>query len=196
MCRNKVHLVRGKICPKCLEIGDHECAGELPFASVYSCGYYHDAKLRSLITRIKFSGVTVIAKDLELFLSQRCGVDLEPEAVLVPMPLAEKRLRQRGFNQAEFIANTMIEAWGLNNKVNSSVLARAVHREAQSNLEHDLPTRSANIKNVFSCEKTPPEHVVLVDDVATTGATAAEAARVLISAGGKRVDLLTLAIGA
>lgn len=195
-CRGGVHLVRDGICPKCLTAGEHECVGNLPFAEVVSCGFYHDAKLRALITRLKFSGVTVVASDLRLFLQERVLVDVPVEAVLMPMPLSQKRLKERGFNQAEFIAWQMKEAYRLPNRIDTGLLERIKHGDPLSSLEHDLALRSGQVKGAFRVRFAPLEHVVLVDDVATTGATAGEAARVLLAAGAKRVDLLTLAIGA
>ncbi len=70
------------------------------------------------------------------------------------------------------------------------------YKDPQSSLEHDLSIRSKHISGAFKLVGTPSEHVVLIDDVVTTGATAAEAARVLLANGAKRVDLVTLAIGA
>ena len=59
-----------------------------------------------------------------------------------------------------------------------------------------LATPAGHIRGAFRAQKESPEHVVLIDDVVTTGATAGEAAMVLIEAGAKKVDLVTLAVGA
>jgi len=195
-CRGGVHLVKNKICPRCLTIGEHECEGDLPFGEVILFGFYHDPKLRALITKLKFSGVTVLKSDLIAFLKAQNDVVIDAGAVLVPMPLASHRLKERGFNQAGFVAEVLSEAFGWSNVIDSEVLERFVHSDPQSSLEHDLALRSKHINGAFKVVKRPPAHVVLIDDVVTTGATAAEAVRTLKSAGAERVDLVTLAVGA
>jgi predicted amidophosphoribosyltransferase len=94
------------------------------------------------------------------------------------------------------VAEALKEAFKLRNDIDLNLLERAEHLDPQSSLEHDYALRAGHIKGAFRVNNTPPEHVVLVDDVATTGATAGEAAEALIMAGAKRVDLVALAIGA
>lgn len=125
------------------------------------------------------------------------------------MPLADKRLKERGFNQAELIASLFSNEWQVkSNKSDGSVLVtryqlpvtkcliRVAHRDPQSSVEHDLAARQLNIKNCFEAIGQVPKQVILVDDVITTGATAAEAAGALLAAGAESVSVLTLAIGA
>ncbi len=195
-CRSKVHLVKGEICAKCLKVEEHECEGFLPFGAVESFGYYHDPKLRALITKLKFNGVTILKVDLLAFLCTQKLPIISSNAVLVPMPLAQKRFKERGFNQAEFVLETLKEAFDLPNIVDLDLLERVEYKEPQSSLAHDFGVRAGHIKGAFKVKKESPEYVVLIDDVVTTGATAEEAARVLIDAGAKRVDLVTLAVGA
>ena len=110
------------------------------------------------------------------------------------MPLADKRLKERGFNQAELIAKVFCEC--LPQARMSLCLKRVAHRDPQSSVGHDLATRQLNIKNCFEAVGQVPKNIVLVDDVITTGATAAEAAGALLAAGAESVSVLTLAIGA
>ena len=195
-CRNKIQRVRGGICAKCLSIGEHECKGELPFLSVMAFGYYHDPILRALITKLKFNGVTILENDLKVFLRTHKPIELSPDAVIVPMPLADKRLKERGFNQAEYIAGIMKQVYLWPNPMDLNVIKRVKHRDPQSGMGHEYELRAGNISGVFECGDNPPKTVFLVDDVATTGATAAEAAKVLMQAGTEEVHLVTLAIGA
>ncbi|MDD5438025.1 MAG: hypothetical protein PHC70_02670 [Patescibacteria group bacterium] len=187
-CRQSVQKNTDQICPACLSMGDHECAGTLPFKQVWSLGYYHDPKLRSAITALKFNGTSALKDDLRKFVSDRLPV-LPEGAVMIPMPLAEKRLKERGFNQAELIA-------ALIGNFRTDCLIRSVHRDPQSSMAHDLVERGMNIRHCFKTVGDVPKNIILIDDVITTGATAAEAARVLLSAGAETVSVLTLAIGA
>ena len=93
------------------------------------------------------------------------GVD-----VLVPIPLSKRRLRSRGFNQAEAIAKGMTAA--LNIPVRTDVLKRMKDRESQTHFS--VPQRLENADKVFhlnSTEGLQGKHVMIVDDVMTTGTT-------------------------
>ncbi|MFZ6014932.1 MAG: ComF family protein [Patescibacteria group bacterium] len=195
-CRRRVHLVQRDICPRCLAAEAHECVGEYTFTKIVTAGFYHDERLRKVITALKFNGAYAILPQVVEFLRSRVKMpDISSNAVLIPIPLAEKRLKERGFNQAELIAGAYREAFNLQNEIRSDVLMRSRFTDPQSSLEHSIHLRQQNIAGCFQCSPNPPEEIVLADDVATTGATAAEAAGVLLTAGAQKVWLLTLAIG-
>ncbi|MHB8831124.1 MAG: ComF family protein [Patescibacteria group bacterium] len=193
-CRQEVQLLNSAVCPRCLSLGQHECHGDLPFNHVWAIGFYHDPKLRSAITALKFHGTSTLQNSIKLFLEARQLSGLPADGVLVPMPLADKRLKERGFNQAELIARIFCDC--LPQASLNKSLKRVAHRDPQSSVEHDLAARQLNIKNCFKAIGQVPKHVILVDDVITTGATAAEAAYVFLAAGAESVSVLTLAIGA
>lgn len=193
-CRQAVQVLNNAICPRCLSLNQHDCQGDLPFDQVWAAGFYHDPKLRAAITALKFHGTSALVRDIKLFLDTRQLPDTPADAVLVPMPLADKRLKERGFNQAELIAKIFCDC--LPQASLSSCLKRVAHRDPQSSVEHNLAVRQLNIKNCFEAVGQVPKHVILVDDVITTGATAAEAAHVLLAAGAESISVLTLAIGA
>jgi len=206
-CRTAVQRLDSLICPRCLDVGTCDtapprgsarrervtCNGHLPFASVLSFGYYHDPKLRSVITVLKFNGTSAVLNDLRSFIVSR-PIDLPTVDAVIPMPLAQERLRERGFNQSELIA----EAFPSCNvkRLTCNVLVRTANRVPQSSLEHDAVARRTNVVGAFACHGAVPSSILLVDDVATTGATAGEAAGALLAAGAHQVHLLTLAIGA
>ncbi len=195
-CKGRVEKIQSRICPACLSLENHVCDGDLPFKQVWSFGLYHDPVLRAVITKIKFNGVTIVKNDLAEFLSNFPAPVFFQDAVIMPMPLSEKRLKERGFNQAEYLAQIMKEVFGWPNPIDLDSVKRVKHRDPQSGMGHEYEVRAGNISGVFECVKEPPGSVVLIDDVATTGATAAEAARVLMQAGTEEVYLVTLAIGA
>jgi ComF family protein len=111
--------------------------------------------------------------------------------VLVPVPLHWQRLFQRGFNQAVELAVPIGRV--LDIPVLTTGLTRRRATAAQSGL--NSRTRKKNLRGAFRWRhrQPPPAHVVLVDDVMTTGATAAECTRVLLAAGAGRVDVWTAA---
>jgi ComF family protein len=109
--------------------------------------------------------------------------------VLVPIPLGPRRLRERGYNQAEALARALGRASGL--RVDAAVLRRA--RETRSQTALAPTARAANVAGAFMASPTQGARLVLVDDVCTTGATLVAAARALRAAGAARVEAVTFA---
>ena len=113
--------------------------------------------------------------------------------IFVPAPLSQKRLSQRGYNQAELLAKLVGEKTGLEV---ADILGRRHVKKSQVEVA-DKEERRNNIKNVFSVSKDAkvPENIILIDDVITTGATVLEATKVLKRAGAKKVVVFAVAMG-
>jgi ComF family protein len=117
-----------------------------------------------------------------------------PDA-LVPVPMHWWRHWQRGFNQAELLADALlkhrrIKPIGL--KLNRHLCQKTKLTAAQHNL--DLAQRRHNLKSAFHCKADlRGQYLVIVDDVMTSGATAQELSQVLLQAGAQRVDIWCLA---
>jgi ComF family protein len=119
------------------------------------------------------------------------GASLLADAdIVVPVPLHRRRLRQRGFNQADDLAR------GLGRPI-----VRALRRSRPTRAQVELPAaeRQSNVAGAFSlAHRRSASHitgstVVLIDDVATTGATLEACAVVLRSAGAREMRALTAA---
>ncbi len=111
---------------------------------------------------------------------------------LLPVPMARKRLRERGFNQALMLARWL--SADLNIEYDEHLLLRPHETVAQQNL--DARTRKRNLLGAFalaSDAQVQGRHFALVDDVLTTGATAHSLARLLINARARQVDVYCLA---
>ena len=112
---------------------------------------------------------------------------------LIPVPLAKRREKERGFNQAELLATSLSEITSL---PILKALIRTRNTKAQSTLVHEV--RAQNMAKAFALA---PEvdvkglGIILVDDVYTTGATLEECARTLIQAGATEVWGLVVARG-
>lgn len=106
--------------------------------------------------------------------------------VLVPIPLHETRLRRRGYDQAMELSKALAR------KLDVPLLAGALKRvrDTAPQSELDASARQRNLKNAFAVPESAalPRHIVLIDDVMTTGATLHAAARTLRKAGAARVD--------
>ncbi len=111
-------------------------------------------------------------------------VDIKPD-IVIPVPLAYKRLFHRGYNQATLLARPIAKAFGVRMDLFS------LKRKYRADMGHkNAKQRMENVKGVFNVIK--PENIrgrkiLLVDDVMTTGATFSELRRVLMKAGAKEV---------
>ena len=110
--------------------------------------------------------------------------------VIIPIPMHNKRLKQRGYNQALELSRIFASHYQL--PLDYSSLVR--HRYTQLQAEMNASKRQQNVKNAFLLKQAISySHIVLVDDVMTTGSTVNEAAKVLKKSGVKRVDIWTIA---
>ncbi len=119
-------------------------------------------------------------------------IDLN-NTLAVPVPLHKKRQKWRGFNQAEIIAETIAKNFSM--EISRRNLIRIKNNQPQANL--DESARQSNIAGCFSWqgEKPADKTIVLIDDVATTGATLNECAKVLKDNGAEAVWGLVAAKG-
>lgn len=111
---------------------------------------------------------------------------------IIPVPLHPKRLRERGYNQAEVIAKGLAESMGV--PVITDVLLRNVNTQTQT--KKTRIERLKNMSGVFAVsnpEKISNGHILLVDDVITTGATLETCAQTLLEATDVKVSIATLA---
>ena len=104
------------------------------------------------------------------------------------MPVHKTRLKKRGYNQAEILARELAER---TDKPCAELLQKERSTPNQARLNKS--ERMENLKGAFSAISETPKHVVLIDDVMTTGATASECAKTLKRAGASVVYLLTFA---
>lgn len=178
--------------------GTVECGACLrdppPYAATFAAvDYSHPWD--GLITHFKFHAALDLAPAMAARLVaavRRSGAQL-PE-LLLPVPLSTARLRERGFNQA----------WELARRVGRALACRAEARLLLRIKNHPhqlalpLEQRAANVRGAFAVEplraaELPGRNIALIDDVMTSGATAAEATRVLLQAGAHTVQVWVVA---
>ena len=145
----------------------------------------HVTDLKTFLVELMYEGL--IQK--EIFYSV-----LTPDSILVPIPLYKTRLKSRGYNQSALLAGGLAKQFSLSSL---DILERVKNTHTQVGLTQ--LQRQENIKDAFVIKKefleTLPQQVFLVDDIVTTGATLAEAAKVLKKAGVKHVWGIALAHG-
>ena len=150
----------------------------------------------ALITRFKHQGAWPLGRLLGGLLAEHLRhaylEGLPRPELLLPVPLAAPRLRQRGFNQAALLARWL--GGSLRIAVDDDLLRRPRDTAAQQAL--DAAARKRNLRSAFALadpRRVAGRHLALVDDVLTTGATAEALARLLRQAGAARVDVYCLA---
>lgn len=143
-----------------------------------------------LIHRFKFAGDLAAGCWLAHQLAQSVLALPVPDLLVAP-PLTARSLRARGFNQSLEIAKVVGRAVGA--RVEFAALAKVRETAPQPALA--ARERRGNLRGAFACRRTfAGEHVAIVDDVLTTGATADELARVLKEAGAGRVSAWSVAL--
>jgi ComF family protein len=190
-CWSKLEPVPAPFCLQCgmpaaaIETRCGECRrGDHAFDFARSLFLFNDA-MRGIIHHLKYAGRISLAKPLGPPLRD-CLVSQGFQAKLVvPVPLHRSRIRDRGFNQAELLARQLALP------VNLRLLKRRKNTPSQTGLSRSQ--RTLNLSAAFEVRGQPPETVLVVDDVLTTGSTLHEIAKTLKRAGARRVEVLTVA---
>jgi ComF family protein len=151
-----------------------------------------------LISRYKFGDQTGWAAFFGVLLLNAPGVSqaLQSASLILPVPLSKERLQTRGFNQAWELASALAKRSGSAAKTDSALLLRVKNTRPQTELLRQ--ERLANVKGAFQVEPLRAhvlkgQHVILVDDVMTSGASLFTAAEALRAAGANHITGLILA---
>lgn len=179
--RCAVELPQGAICGQCLR--------RAPSFDAALAAFEYRFPVDRVIRRFKYAGDLALGRWLALALAQRVAAEAPPDLVVAP-PLAPPRLRERGFNQALEIAKVVAR------RVNVRCALDGLKRSRETAPQPGLGRRErlANLRRAFRCElELHGEHVAVVDDVMTTGATAEALARALKAAGAARVTIWAVA---
>jgi len=175
------------VCPACL-------ADEPAFARAVAFGSYDD--LRPAVHLMKFEGVPTLAAPLGRMLAAamlQLRSDAPEDMAVVPVPLYRGK---RGFNQSTLLAQSALKhvrradpAWKLS--LQPRLLRRTRWTESQFLLSP--AQRRENVRGAFQASEVRGLHILLIDDIYTTGATVAECTRILLRAGAASVRVATLA---
>ena len=167
------------------------CAASPPAYDYARSAALYTGELRDALHALKFGGRRALAAPLGDLAAEQCGAAL-PDGIdaVIPVPLARERERERGFNQAALLARRIGRR--LEVPMRRGWLARIRSTRPQSDLS--AAERRANVRGAFRASPlVAGRHLLLVDDVLTTGATLEACARALSAAGARRVGALTVA---
>jgi ComF family protein len=202
-CLDEFTKIGSPLCPVCgrpfgsISEEDHlceECLRKRPYYDALGAPYLYEGRIMDGIHQLKYSGKTQLADSLGMLLASfaKNWLPRIDEGIIMPVPLHPKRLMQRKFNQSLLLARSINPHLGLN--LDYLTLRRTRDTLPQTALKRD--ERRKNVRKAFELNGKPDlsnKTVLLIDDVATTGSTVNECARVLKKAGVKEVYALVVA---
>lgn len=169
--------------------------GQMPFNAVMAEFFFSKTgKVQHLIHGLKYHG----CRENGVFLGQEIGKSLlkapsfQGIDIIIPIPLHPKKEKIRGYNQSSVIAEGISEV--MNIPVEEKCMFRSVFTETQTRKTRDQ--RWNNVKDIFVLkypERLKNKHILLVDDVLTTGATMMSAGKVLMQVEGIKISVASVA---
>lgn len=163
-------------------------------ASAFSF-YTHDSRMRNIIHSLKYKGM----KDVGPMLGELCANELKGSSffegidVMIPVPLHPSKQRKRGYNQSELIANGISLVTGI--PVETKTLCRSTYTQTQTRRRRF--ERWMNVEGVFRVydySAIKGKHILLIDDVVTTGSTMEACANELLKGEKVKVSVLAMAV--
>ena len=157
--------------------------------------FHGKTKVQHLLHKLKYHDKKEIGYKLgEIYGNLMKESDFADDITLIaPVPLHEKKKRKRGYNQSDFFAMGLSESLGI--EWSPTVLKRNIYTETQTGKTRF--ERWGNVGEVFALrdeKKARGKHILLVDDVVTTGSTLEACAHALLKAEGTRVSIATIAV--
>ncbi len=157
--------------------------------------FHTKTKIQHLMHKIKYQGKKEVAHKLgRIYGSALSGTDFASGIdLIVPVPLHEKKKRKRGYNQSDYFAMGLSESMDI--QWSANILRRNVYTETQTGKTRF--ERWGNVENVFEVRNLKAiegKHILLVDDVITTGATLEACTEALLQAEGAKVSIASIAV--
>lgn len=196
-CHTLLTRIAPPLCPKC---GRPQLSGILCPSCVswqaeidgIRSPFHFDGLMREVIYQLKYQNLRAVAVPLAHLLYDYLVTNPIPGEALVPVPLHQKRLRERGYNQSTLLARELSKLSNLPAVDDCLVRQRSTPPQART---ANVGQRQNNVADAFIChdEKLKDKQVLLIDDVSTSGATLNACAAAVKSAGAASVWGLTLA---
>jgi ComF family protein len=196
-CRQRLPHLTESLCPTC---GQSQPGGQLCPACArrkqridgIRAPFRFDGLIRQAIHQLKYRNLRALARSLAGLLHDYISANPVPGEVLVSVPIHTAGLRQRGYNQCRLLAAELSKTSGLPLNADSLIKRRPTEPQAETD---SLADRWANVTSAYSCPDTAlsGRTVLLVDDLATSGATLNACAEALKVAGAGSVWALVLA---
>lgn len=173
-----------------------ECRLRKPHFDFAWSACLYSQPLQGLIHQFKYGQKTYLRHifgQLIISFLRQYRLDIEQFDWVIPIPLSPTRQRERGYNQAQVLAQDIVKEFNLPLSVDNLVRVRHTKNQAQL-CEKERWTNIQHAFKIKQSQTTAKKSLLLIDDLLTTGATASEAALTLKEAGARTVGVLTLAI--
>ncbi|MBI3244072.1 MAG: ComF family protein [Chloroflexi bacterium] len=196
-CRAEIEYISEPMCQKCgypkhtpTTVQCEQCWRVAFAGNGLRALAFHAGPLRRAVHGLKYKHNPPLSEALARLISPHWPAIFPGDSILIPVPLAPDRLRQRGFNQAELLARHVGAQRGL--PVWPAALRRV--RATESQVGKTAQARQANMTGAFAAETKTVRglNFVLIDDVCTTGATLGACAQALLEGGAAQVWAYTL----
>lgn len=209
-CFSQIETLPFQVCPRCEKLiieGGKLCSGCQQFSrknkdffleALIVSSKYTIAGVAKMVHLFKYNFIEDLKIPLgkimvKAFLNHRIPL---PD-IVIPVPLHQRKLRARGFNQSELLADFLGEnlAPGMTLPVLKGILKRKKSTFSQMKIKN-YKERRKNIQGAFTVlkkEEIKHKNILLVDDIATTGATLLECARILKTAGARKISAIVVA---
>ena len=189
LCRKLLEQPETDLCHAC-RTDSPECPvsrRKLPYLDSWVAVWYYEGHVRSSLLRYKFRGTRSYAEAYGRLLAMKLQQE-HPEGfdLIVWVPISRLRRFERGFDQVELIARIVSQEFRV---PAAGLLKKIRHNRPQSGIIGD-GQRRANVLGAYILtdpKQVAQKRVLLLDDIVTTGSTAGECARMLLSAGAKEV---------
>ncbi len=196
-CRSSLARVMPPLCPRCGRpqpsgIFCSSCISWQAEIDGIRSPFRFDGVIRQAIYQLKYKNIRALAKPLAQMLSNYLMASPVPGEALVPVPLHQKRLRERGYNQSSLLAKELGKLTNLSVVDNYLIRQRYALPQART---LTVDERQRNVAGAFTCRdnRLQNKQVLLIDDVATSGATLNACAVALKAAGAPSVWGLVVA---
>ena len=200
-CLDNITYVKEPTCIKCGKVLDDDreyCSDCMKTEHIYDQAvslYEYSDGIKQSIYRFKYHNKREYATIYAREIADKCGMVIKAwnADVIIPVPIHESKLKQRGYNQAGLIADNLAEQLGID--VDNNYIMRV--RKTTPMKELSNMERVKNLQNAFQIHDNGIRYskVLIVDDIYTTGATLDACARILKQYGTDRVYAVTLCIG-
>ena len=194
LCRDILAKEETDLCRRCRtdQPEYHYGKKKVPHVADLTAVWRYEGQVRKSLHRYKFGSARHYAAAYGRLMAMRILRDLPEADIVTWVPVSRQRLRQRGFDQVELLAKAVSPELGISAE---GLLEKIRNNQANSGLKTSAERR-ANVLGAYRAvrpELLRGKRVLLLDDIVTTGATASECARVLLTAGAEEVIFAAVA---